>query len=102
MIYLVRTQRFIRFDESINEKAAKLEEHISKNYPQVKDMKYLMNVTGPIDEGHWMLQFDSLADEEDWAKKISQDEVYHQWFNDIEGVLTPGFDRLYRDSGPTS
>ena len=102
MVYLVRTQRFIRFDSGIDEKAAKLAEHISTNYPQVKDMKYLMNIAGPIDEAHWMLHFDSLADEEDWAKKISQDEVYRQWFRDIEGILTPGVDRLYRVFDPSS
>ena len=102
MVYLVRTQRFIKFDDSIYEKAAKLDEHISKNYPQVKGMKYMMNIAGPIDEGHWLLQFDSLADEEDWAKKVSQDEVYRQWFRDIEGILTPGVDRLYRVSDLSS
>ncbi len=98
MVYLVRTSRYLKFDESIEEKTTKLFEHLNNNYPQIKDMKFLWNVTGPINEVHWMMQFDSLADEDEFAAKVIQDKVYHDWFKASEGIITPGFDRLYRDA----
>jgi hypothetical protein len=72
-------------------------EHIRKTYPQIKDMKFLWNVTGPINESHWVLHFESLADEDDWAQKIINDEKYLNWMKATEGILTPGIDRLYRE-----
>ena len=51
-----------------------------------------------INEIHWVMHFESLAEEDDWAAKIVQDEVYLNWFIKAEGVLTPGVDRLYRDA----
>ncbi len=98
MVYLVRTTRFLKFDDSLDEKSARLIEHIRKTYPQVRDMKFLSNVTGPIDEMHWVLQFDSLAAEDEWAGKIVQDKVYLNWFRETEGLITPGFDRLFREA----
>jgi hypothetical protein len=97
MVYLVRTIRFLKYDEGLEEASNKLFAHIRKSYPQIKDMKLLSNVTGPIDEMHWVLEFDSLAKEDEWAARIMQDDLYLNWFKEAEGKATPGFDRLYRD-----
>jgi hypothetical protein len=90
--------RFLKYDENIEGETDKLVEHMKRNYPQIKEMKLLSNITGPINEIHWVMHFDSLAEEDEWAAKIVQDEVYVNWFIKAEGILTPGVDRLYRDA----
>lgn len=97
MVYLVRTTQFLKFDESFEEEGKKLWEHLRNSYPQIKEMKFLFNVTGPINELHWLLKFDSLADEDEWATKVVRDEVYLNWMSAMEGVMTPGIDKLYRE-----
>jgi hypothetical protein len=73
MVYLVRTCRFLKDWE-----------------------KAWKSIAGPIDELHWVVAFDSLADEERFALKAMEDEVYGKTFMDFEGRLTPFVDRLYR------
>jgi hypothetical protein len=97
MIYLVRTFSFLKYDESLEEATTQLTKHLKKNYPQIKDLKMLWNVTGPINQSHWVFVFDSLATEDEWAGKIIQDEVYLNWFMKSEGSVGPIVDRLYRD-----
>jgi hypothetical protein len=47
---------------------------------------------------HWALDFASLADEDDWAAKIIQDERCTGWSKGASGVMSPPVDRLYRDA----
>jgi hypothetical protein len=98
MIYLVRSSRFLKFDEGFEEKTDKLVEHLRKSYPQIKDMKFLWNVAGPVNEIHWVLEFASLADEDAWAAKIIKDEVYREWFQASMELMSAPVDRLYRDA----
>jgi hypothetical protein len=98
MVYLVRTSRYLKFDESFEGKTSKLMEHIRKTYPQIKDMKLLFNVAGPVNETHLVLEFASLADEDEWAAKVMQDKLYLEWFRASMGVMSPPVDRLYRDA----
>ena len=53
-------------------------------------------IAGPIDELHWVVEFNSLADEERFASKAIKDEAYGKAFMEFEGRLTPFVDRLYR------
>ena len=76
---------------------SELEERLRDNYPQIKEMKTLWNVTGAVDGFHIVLGFESLADEEDWAAKIMQDQHYRDWFEASIGVLAPMVDHLYRE-----
>ena len=98
MVYLVRTCRYLKFDEGVEEKTNKLIEHIGKTYPEIKEMKFLWNVAGPVNEMHWVLHFESLADEDSWAAKVMKDELYTDWFVAAQGVISPFVDRLYRDA----
>jgi hypothetical protein len=98
MVYLVRTMRFLKYDENMDKETQNLFEHMKKTYPQIKDLKVLFNITGPINEFHCVMHFDSLADEDEWASQIVKDEVYLNWFQKADGIFTPGVDRLYRDA----
>jgi hypothetical protein len=98
MVYLVRTASYLSFDESFEGKTNTLMEHIRKSYPQIKDMKFLWNVAGPVNEMHWVLEFASLADEDDGAAKIMQDKLYGEWLRASMEVMSPPIDRLYRDA----
>ena len=98
MVYLVRTARMLKYSEEFGEATSKLDEHFKKNYPEIKESKMLWNITGAIDESHWVLTFDSLADEDKWAGAVMQDEVYRDWFTAADGVMGPMVDKLYRDS----
>ena len=98
MVYLVRTMQYLKFDESFEGATGKLVKHLRESCPQVKEMRVLWNVPGPINEVHWVLAFESLAAEDDWASKIVKDEIYLNWMMKAEGLITPGVDRLYRDA----
>ncbi len=98
MIYFVRTMRFLKYDENFEQQSSKVFSHMRKQYPKIRDMKFLMNVTGPINEMHWVIQFDSLADEDEWAGKLMRDETYMSWMMASEGIIgSDVVDRLYRE-----
>jgi len=94
---LVRTVEFLKFDSSLEEKMTKLFEHFGKSYPQIKGIKFLMNITGPINQSHMVFKFDSLADEETWATSVIKDDIYLDFLKASEGITTPGVDHLYRE-----
>ena len=98
MIYLVRTAQSLKFDEDLFEKTNNLIEHIGESYPLIKDMKVLYNITGPVNEVHWVLEFESLADEDEWGTMIMQDEHYIGWLRESHGIISPFVDRLYREA----
>lgn len=70
--------------------------YVGQNYDQVKDSYLMTNIAGPTDQGHWVLGFDSLADEEDFAVKVIQDSKYIEAMKSFDGLLTAPIDRLYR------
>jgi len=96
MVYLVRTCKFLKDWEKAWEGVTGLSDHLKKSYKEVKDSYFLSNIAGPIDELHWVVEFESLADEERFAAKAMKDEDYGKGFMAIEGRLTPFVDRLYR------
>jgi hypothetical protein len=96
MVYLVRTCKFLKDWEKAWQSISSLTDHLKKEYKEVKDSYFLSNIAGPIDELHWVVEFDSLADEERFALKAMKDEAYGKAFMDFEGRLTPFVDRLYR------
>jgi hypothetical protein len=96
MVYLVRTSRFLKDWEKAWKSIAGLSDHLKEEYKEVKESYFLSNIAGPIDQLHWVLAFDSLADEERFASKAMEDKTYAKAFADFEGRLTPFMDRLYR------
>jgi hypothetical protein len=96
MVYLVRTCKFLKDWEKAWQSIADLSDHLKKNYKEVKNSYFLSNIAGPIDELHWAVEFESLAEEERFASKAMKDEAYGKAFMDFEGRLTPFVDRLYR------
>ena len=96
MVYLVRTSKFLKDWDKAWEAIAGLSEHVKKQYKEVKDSYFLSNIAGPIDEIHWVVAFESLADEERFASKAMKDEAYGKAFMDMDGRLSPFVDRLYR------
>lgn len=100
MVYLVRSSRMLKADEKFGEIHRELGKHMRENYPQITEMKTLWNITGAVDGFHIVLGFESLADEEEWAQKIMQDQLYLDWFEASEGVLGPMVDHLYREIPP--
>jgi hypothetical protein len=96
MVYLVRTCKFLKDWEKAWQSISGLSDHLKKDYKEVKDSYFLSNIAGPIDELHWVLEFESLAEEERFAAKAMKDEAYGKAFMEFEGRLTPFVDRLYR------
>jgi hypothetical protein len=96
MVYLVRTSRFVKDWDKAWEAISGLSEHVKKQYKEVKESYFLSNIAGPIDQLHWVVAFDNLADEERFAARAMQDEAYGKAFLAFEGRLTPFVDRLYR------
>ena len=96
MVYLVRTSRILKDWEKAWKTASSLSEHIKKEYKQVKDSYFLTNIAGPTDQVHWVVEFNSLADEESFALKAMEDKAYFKAMVAMEGLTTPWVDRLYR------
>lgn len=96
MVYLVRTCSFLKDWEKAWESIAGLSEHVRKEFKEVKASYFLSNIAGPIDQMHWVVEFESLADEERFAAKAMKDDAYGKAFMAFEGRLTPFVDRLYR------
>jgi len=96
MVYLVRTSRILKDWEKAWKTASGLSEHIKKEYKQVKDSYFLTNIAGPTDLVHWVVKFNTLADEESFALKAMEDKAYFKGIIALEGLVEPWVDRLYR------
>jgi hypothetical protein len=96
MVYLVRTSTILKDWEKAWKVWSGLSTHIKKKYKEVKDSYFLNNIAGPQDQVHWVVVFDSLADEEGFALKAYEDKVYIKGLMDSEGLISTPVDRLYR------
>ena len=96
MVKLVRTAAI----EGDWEKAAKVLRQLmleAKESPHVQDSHLYFNVTGRIDEVHWELAFESMAEEEKWVTSLMEDEKYTDHMIELMPELTPPVDRHYRE-----
>jgi len=96
MVYLVRTAHIINDWEKVGELYRDLSTHIKEKYEQVKDSYFLLNIAGPVDQIHWVIAFDSLADEESYAHKVMDDPKYVEAMKMTMDLMSPPVDRLYR------
>jgi len=96
MVHLVRTSEMTGDWEKTWAAFSDIIKYVGQNYDQVKESYLMTNIAGPIDKVHWVLSFETLADEEDFAIKVFQDSRYMESMKSLEGLLTPPVDRLYR------
>jgi hypothetical protein len=99
MVYLVRTSEFMGDWDKAWSILSDMIKYVGQNYDQVKDSYLMTNIAGPTDQVHWVLAFDSLADEEKFAFKVFQDPKYMEAMRSTEGLMTAPVDRLYRREG---
>ena len=98
MVSLVRTFRVKGDWQGFWKCVEKNGDRVKEMYPEIKDSEMWMNITGSLNEIHWVLTFDSLADEEKFALKAMQDDQYFKQMEEVEQYLDPNFgeDHLYR------
>jgi hypothetical protein len=80
MVYLVRKTRVVG-DWGKMEDAARGFSDFWKKQPETRGMEVWSNIAGRQDEYRFVAKFDSLADEEKFAKRLWDDKAY-------EGVMT--------------
>jgi len=96
MVHLVRTSTILKDWEKAWKVWSGLAEHVKKEYKEVKDSYFLTNIAGPTDQVHWVVVFDSLADEERFAMKVYEDKAYFKGMSESQGLVSSPVDRLYR------
>jgi hypothetical protein len=96
MVYLVRKCRVTGTDWSRMESVSRaLVAHWSKS-PEVKRVEAWSNIAGRQDEFRFVALFDSLADEEKFATRLSTDSSYEKVMMDFLQLFDLGEDQLYR------
>ena len=96
MVYLVRTSELTGDWEEAWSILNDLIKYVGQNYKQVKESFLMTNIAGPTDQVHWILAFDSLAEEETFAFEVFQDSKYMEAMKSAAGSMTAPVDRLYR------
>ena len=48
-----------------------------------------MNIAGPVDQFHWVMAFESLADEENYAHKVMDDPKYVESMKKTMDLMSP-------------
>jgi hypothetical protein len=96
MVKLVRTYSILDNWEEVQKNQKELNDYLKKNYSEIKDGYFLMGITGPINEFHWVLDFESLADEEIFATKVVEDSRYLETMKSFAGSASMPIDHLYR------
>ena len=95
MVQLVRTTAI----EGDWEKAARALRKLmlqAKDSTLVQDSYLLFNVAGRVDGVHWVVTFESMADEEKWGESVVNDETYIEQLMALRSEVAPMVDRLYR------
>jgi len=94
MVYLVRTTKIIKVGAW--ELATKTAAYFRDNYPEIKESTLLSKISGAQDIIHWVLGFESLADEEKFALKAAEDEWFRNTMKDFNDFFTDLRDDLFR------
>jgi len=95
MVYLIRTVRVTGDWSKMESVSRGLMEYWAK-MPQAKRVEAWSNVAGRQDEFRFVAQFDSMADEEQFAKKLWTDTSYEKVMTDFVKVFDVGTDELVR------
>jgi hypothetical protein len=95
MVTLIRTVRVTGDWGKMESVSRALLQYWAK-MPQVRKAEAWSNVTGPQDQFRFVAQFDSLADEEQFALKLWSDNAYEKVMTDFVSVFDIGTDELVR------
>ena len=94
MVYLVRSARAQQGRAQVALPwAVEIANYLNENYPETS-VKVVRNINGPIDQVHWVAQYESLAALEETRKKLEQDGAYQE--------LVGGFQSIRRTDLPPS
>ena len=98
MVYLTRSALVLesRWKDAM-EFAIKARDYIRKD-SLVRQADVLMGINGTLSRLHYVIGFDSLADEEKWAIKSGEDEEYRNLLEESLSVSVENsaVDNLYR------
>ncbi len=95
MIHLVRSAEVVGDWEKVGKALNEMLE-AAKAHEKVRESYLMFNVTGLLNEVHWVLTFDSLADEDAWAASVMGDEGYIKAMTDMSEEVDAVEDNLYR------
>jgi hypothetical protein len=98
VVYLIRNTRVAHDWEKMEGAARALTAYWAKQ-PQVKSVEVWSNIAGPQDEYQFVVKFDSLADEEQFALKLWDDKGYESVMRQFMEVFELGEDLLKRSLG---
>jgi hypothetical protein len=96
MVYLMRTADIIGDWNKTSALVIKLIDYMEKNFSEIQEVKLLSNINGRQNQIHWVLTFKSLADEEKFSTKSSQDPDYIDLIMGTQGLLGNIQDNFYR------
>ncbi len=95
MVYLFRTVKMKGNWEKMEEVTVKFLNHWRK-MKQVKSAEFWGNISGDQEEGHIVVGFESLADEEQFVMQLMNDDKFEEIMTQFVEVYTIGSDRLFR------
>jgi len=95
MVYLFRTVKMKGNWEKMEEVTARFLDHWRK-IKEVKSVEFWGNISGDQEEGHIVVGFDSLADEEKFVMQLMKDDKFEEVMMQFADVYTIGNDRLFR------
>ena len=95
MVYLIRNTRVARSWEKMESAAKALTEFWGKQ-PKVKGVEVWSNIAGRQDAYRFVVKFDSLADEEQFALKLWDDKGYESVMTRFVEVFDLEDDELVR------
>jgi hypothetical protein len=98
VVYLIRNTRIVRDWDKMEAAARALTEFWAKQ-PQVKGVEVWSNIAGRQDEYQFVVKFDSLADEEQFALKLWEDKAYEAVMIQFTAVFDLQDDLLKRSIG---
>ena len=97
MVYLVRSARAQQGrSQAALPWAFEVATYLNENYPQV-NVKVLRNISGPIDQVHWVARYESLAALEETRNTMAKDETYQKLVGAFQSifVLESAVDNIY-------
>jgi hypothetical protein len=97
MVYLVRSARAQQgLAQAALPWAIQIANYVNENYPETH-IEVLRNISGPIDQVHWVAKYESLAAMEETKKKLDKDDVYQELTAKFQSifVLSSAVDNHY-------
>ena len=97
MIYLMRSARAQQGrSQAALPWAFEVADYLNENYPEVT-VEVWRNISGPIDQVHWVARYESLAALEETRTKLEKDDTYQKLVGGFQSifVLESAVDNIY-------